>query len=135
MKKRILIADKLAARAVEALKQAGHQVHFEPSLKGETLIQALAQEKGIFVANCPGKNAAAVAELTIGLLIALDRRIPDNVFEIRLGHWNKAEFSKAKGLKGRTLGVINWVGKYRARGGKTGAGAGDACGRVEPFTH
>ena len=63
-------------------------------------------KRGIFVANCPGKNAVAVAELTMGLLLALDRFIPDNVADIRAGSWNKAAYSKAQGLKGRTLGII-----------------------------
>lgn len=65
-----------------------------------------ANKKGIYVANCPGKNSVAVAELTIGLMIALDRRIPDNVIDFRNGKWNKAEYSKAEGIKGKTLGII-----------------------------
>lgn len=65
-----------------------------------------ASSRGIFVANCPGKNAAAVAELTLGLILALDRFIPDNVRDARAGVWNKAAFSKAQGIKGRTLGVV-----------------------------
>jgi len=65
-----------------------------------------ASDRGIFVANCPGKNAAAVAELTLGLILALDRSIPDNVNDARAGKWNKAKYSKAAGLKGRTLGII-----------------------------
>ena len=67
---------------------------------------AEASNRGIFVANCPGKNASAVAELTIGLMIALDRRIPDNVHQARIGRWEKARFAKADGLHGRTLGVV-----------------------------
>jgi D-3-phosphoglycerate dehydrogenase / 2-oxoglutarate reductase len=65
-----------------------------------------ASARGIFVANCPGKNAAAVAELTLGLMLAADRAIPDNVIDARNGVWNKGLYGKAKGLKGRTLGVI-----------------------------
>ena len=65
-----------------------------------------ATEAGVQVANCPGKNAAAVAELAFGLIIALDRRIPDNVSQLREGKWNKKEFSKARGLAGSTLGLI-----------------------------
>jgi len=65
-----------------------------------------ASELGIFVANCPGKNANAVAELAIGLMIALDRHIPDGVQASREGRWNKARFAKARGLCQRTLGVI-----------------------------
>jgi D-3-phosphoglycerate dehydrogenase / 2-oxoglutarate reductase len=65
-----------------------------------------ASARGIYVSNCPGKNSTAVAELAFGLILALDRRIPDNVAELRTGKWNKKEFSKAKGLYGRTLGLI-----------------------------
>ena len=65
-----------------------------------------AAEMGIYVANCPGKNAVAVAELTMGLLLALDRQIPDCVQSLRQGRWNKKGFSQARGLLGRTLGVI-----------------------------
>jgi D-3-phosphoglycerate dehydrogenase len=65
-----------------------------------------ASAKGVSVANCPGKNSVAVAELAIGLMVSLDRRIPDNVNDFRNGKWNKAEYSKADGLKGKTLGVV-----------------------------
>lgn len=65
-----------------------------------------ARRRNVAVANCPGKNAVAVAELTLALICALDRRIPDNVFELREGKWNKQEYSQARGLKGRTLGII-----------------------------
>lgn len=65
-----------------------------------------ASNRGIFVANCPGKNSVAVAELTLGLVLALDRFIPDNVIEARNGHWNKKTFAQAQGIKGRTIGII-----------------------------
>jgi D-3-phosphoglycerate dehydrogenase len=65
-----------------------------------------ATAKGIQVANCPGKNAIAVAELAMGLMLSLDRRIPDNVADLRAGTWNKKEYSKARGLYGKTLGVL-----------------------------
>jgi len=69
-----------------------------------------ASARGIYVSNCPGKNSIAVAELAFALIAALDRRIADNVVQLREGKWNKKEFSKAKGLYGRTLGLIG-VGK------------------------
>jgi D-3-phosphoglycerate dehydrogenase len=65
-----------------------------------------ANEKGIFVSNCPGKNSIAVAELAMGLICAVDRRIPDNVIDFRSGEWNKALYSKADGLFGKTLGIV-----------------------------
>ncbi|MBK8913038.1 MAG: hydroxyacid dehydrogenase [Phycisphaerales bacterium] len=66
-----------------------------------------ASKRGILVSNCPGQNAAAVAELTMGLIIALDRRIPDNVADLRGHKWCKKEYSKrAQGLRGMTIGVV-----------------------------
>lgn len=71
-----------------------------------TIDVAAASRRGIYVSNCPGKNSIAVAELAFGLILALDRRIPDNVAELRGGKWNKRAYSKAKGLYGRTLGLL-----------------------------
>src|SRR6266702_3269311 len=65
-----------------------------------------ASERGIYVANCPGKNSIAVAELAFGLILALDRRIVDNAADLKRGVWNKKEYSKAKGLFGATLGLV-----------------------------
>lgn len=75
-----------------------------------TIDVAAASKRGIYVSNCPGKNSIAVAELAFALILALDRRIADNVISLRQGVWNKKEFSKARGLFGRTLGLIG-VGK------------------------
>src|ERR1700694_325413 len=71
-----------------------------------TIDVAAASQRGIYVSNCPGKNSIAVAELAFALILALDRRIADNVIALRRGEWNKKEFSKARGLFGRTLGLI-----------------------------
>ena len=65
-----------------------------------------AKALGIEVRNCPGRNAAAVAELAFGLIIALDRQIPDSVAELRRGRWDKLRFSDARGLFGSTLGLL-----------------------------
>ncbi|MDX2132591.1 MAG: NAD(P)-dependent oxidoreductase [Planctomycetota bacterium] len=70
-----------------------------------------ASAQGVKVCNCPGMNAVAVAELTMGLLLCCDRRIADQTAELRAGRWNKKEFSKtgaggARGLMGLTLGVV-----------------------------
>lgn len=73
-----------------------------------TIDVAAASRRGIYVSNCPGKNAVAVAELTFALILALDRRVADNVAELRAGRWNKKEFSRARGLLGRTLGLIGF---------------------------
>ena len=82
-----------------------------------TVDVAAASTRGIYVSNCPGKNAIAVAELAFGLVLALDRRVPDNVADLRAGTWNKKEYSKARGLYGRTIGLIGYgnIGQEMAK--------------------
>jgi len=72
----------------------------------DTIDVATASSLGVFVSNCPGKNSIAVAELVMGLLLSCDRRIPDQVADLRQGTWNKGEYSKARGLHSRTLGIV-----------------------------
>ncbi len=76
-----------------------------------------ASHRGIHVANCPGKNADAVAELAIGLLIAADRQIANSTFDLRAGLWKKGDYGKARGLKTRTLGLLGFgaIGQSVAR--------------------
>jgi D-3-phosphoglycerate dehydrogenase len=82
-----------------------------------TIDVAAASKRGIYVSNCPGKNAIAVAELTFALLLGIDRRVPDNVTDLRTGIWNKKEYSNAQGLYGRTMGLIGFgsIGQEVAR--------------------
>ena len=65
-----------------------------------------ASARGVFVSNCPGKNSIAVAELVFALLLAIDRRIPENIAALRAHKWDKKQFSKADGIYGRTLGLV-----------------------------
>lgn len=65
-----------------------------------------ASGRGISVATCPGKNSIAVAELAWGLILSADRRIHEQAALLRAGQWNKKEYAKARGLYGKTLGVI-----------------------------
>ena len=145
---KILIADKFEQSGRDGLNALGCEISFQPDLKDEPLVDAIAKEqpdvlivrgtkvtepmlaagplklvvragagyntidvaaasrRGIYVANCPGKNSIAVAELAFALILALDRRIADSVIALRAGEWNKKEFSKARGLFGRTLGLV-----------------------------
>lgn len=73
-----------------------------------TIDVAAASRRGVYVSNCPGKNTDAVAELTIGMMIAADRRLVDAVNDLRAGKWRKGEYGKAKGLRGRTLGILGF---------------------------
>lgn len=105
----IVRSTKVPAKVIESA--TGLKVIIRAGAGVDNIDVGAASAKGIKVCNCPGMNAVAVAELTMGLLIACDRRIADQVSAVRGGQWNKKEFSKtgaggAKGLKGMTLGVI-----------------------------
>lgn len=144
----VLIADKFEQTGRDGLQAIGCQVSFQPDLKDDALVAAIAEHqpdvlivrstkvteamlaagplklivragagyntidvaaasrRGIYVSNCPGKNSIAVAELAFALILSLDRRIADAVISLRAGQWNKKEFSKARGLFGRTLGLV-----------------------------
>jgi D-3-phosphoglycerate dehydrogenase / 2-oxoglutarate reductase len=103
-------ADVLVVRGTKVtapMLDAGHLSLIVRAGAGyNTIDVAAASSRGIYVSNCPGKNAIAVAELAFALILALDRRIPDNVAELRAGTWNKKEYSKAQGLYGLTLGLL-----------------------------
>jgi D-3-phosphoglycerate dehydrogenase len=103
-------AEVLVVRSTEvkadALKAGSLGLVVRTGAGYNTIDVATASALGIAVSNCPGKNSVAVAELALGLLLAIDRRIPDNVADLRAGTWNKKLYSQAAGLHGRTLGVI-----------------------------
>ncbi|MBE3071820.1 MAG: hydroxyacid dehydrogenase [Acidobacteria bacterium] len=105
-------ADVLVVRSTvvtEAMLEAGKLALVVRAGAGYNTIDVkAASRRGIYVSNCPGKNSIAVAELAFGLIVALDRRIPDNVVELRGGKWNKKEYSKARGLHGTTLGILGF---------------------------
>jgi D-3-phosphoglycerate dehydrogenase len=72
----------------------------------DTIDTQAASGAGVFIANCPGKNSVAVAELTWGLILACDRRIAAQDHQLKEGKWDKKGFAKARGIYGRTLGII-----------------------------
>ena len=98
-----------STRVTEATMDAGRLALIVRAGAGDNTIDvAAASVRGIYVSNCPGRNAIAVAELAFGLILALDRRIPDNVADLRAGRWNKHEYAKARGLYGMTLGLLGF---------------------------
>lgn len=97
---------QVTAAAVEAGAQLHLIVRAGPGLQGIDVPAASA--RGVYVANCPGKNAIAVAELTMALICAIDRRIPDAVAQLRSGRWERGELSRADGLFGKTIGLAGF---------------------------
>lgn len=86
-----------SARTLNLIVRAGAET--------STIDVKAASERGIYVSNCPGKNGAAVAELVFGMLLAIDRRIPDAVAATRGGRWERQEYGKAEGILGKTIGI------------------------------
>ncbi|MBK6403784.1 MAG: hydroxyacid dehydrogenase [Holophagales bacterium] len=97
---RVTAAEMDQGKSLSLIVRAGAGVN--------TIDVAGASARAISVSNCPGKNAVAVAELAWGLILALDRRIPDQTADLRAGLWNKAEYGRARGLAGRTLGIAGF---------------------------
>jgi len=100
----IVRSTKVPAAVIDAGKQL--KLIIRAGAGTNTIDVKHAAEKNVAVCNCPGTNSVAVAELTFGLILALDRRICHNTQDLRNGVWNKGEYGKAKGIFGRTIGII-----------------------------
>ncbi|HMM34484.1 MAG TPA: phosphoglycerate dehydrogenase [Thermoanaerobaculia bacterium] len=109
---RVTAAEMDQARSLSLVIRAGAGVN--------TIDLAAASARAISVSNCPGKNAVAVAELAWGLILALDRRIAEQTADLKAGLWNKAEYGRARGLAGRTLGIAGFgaIGREVAARGR-----------------
>lgn len=77
-----------------------------------------ARRHGVRVLRTTGSNAVAVAETTLGLILAVNRNIVQGHLGIAAGRWPKAEAARtAATLSGRTVGIVGMghVGKALAR--------------------
>jgi D-3-phosphoglycerate dehydrogenase len=75
---------------------------------------AAARTKGIYITNTPGANSVSVAELVIGLILALARKIPDSATSTRAGGWPRMV---GLSIEGKTIGLLGLgsIGKQVAR--------------------
>lgn len=109
-------AEKPDVLVVRSTKVPAEIIDCNPSLQlivragagYDTIDFVHASKKGIYVANCPGKNANAVAELTLALILSIDRRTAEGNALLKEGKWNKGMFASCKGVRGRTLGLIGF---------------------------
>jgi len=102
----VLVVRSTKVRAEQLAAAASLSLIIRAGAGTNTIDVATASGRGVYVANCPGKNAIAVAELTFGHLLNLDRRIADNVHDLRQGRWAKKAYGKARGVHGRTLALL-----------------------------
>jgi D-3-phosphoglycerate dehydrogenase len=71
-------------------------------------------ERGVLVTNAPGANADSVAELTLGLMIGLARRVPQSAWRVHNERvWGEARHTGSE-LKGKTLGLVG-IGQIGGR--------------------
>ncbi len=100
----VVRSSKVPAEAIGAANRL--QLIIRAGAGTNTIDVQAAADHGVYVTNVPGRNAVAVAELTMGLLLAIDRRIVENVADLRAGRWNKKAYSRADGLLGKTIGIV-----------------------------
>lgn len=107
----VVRSKEVTRKAIEGARQLNLIVR--AGAETSTIDVKAASERGIYVANCPGKNSSAVAELVFGLLVSIDRRIPDAVAALRAGRFERTEYAKAEGVIGKTLGIagVGAIGK------------------------
>ncbi len=99
----VVRSTEVTAKAIEAGKHLNLIIRAGAGVN--TIDVVAASARGVYVANCPGKNGAAVAELTFGLILALDRRLVDATTDLRAGRWEKSQYAAARGLLGRRIGI------------------------------
>jgi len=104
----VVRSTKVSAAAIDAADRLGLIVRAGAGT--DNIDVAAASARGIFICNVPGRNAVAVAELTMGLILSIDRRIPANVADLRAGQWNKGLYSQAAGLLGSKIALIGLGG-------------------------
>ncbi len=102
----VVRSTEVTAQAIEKSRELNLIVR--AGAEFSTIDVRAAAKRGVYVANCPGRNAGAVAELAIAMLVAVDRRIPDAVASLRAGKWERAEFGKAEGIHGKTIGIAGF---------------------------
>ena len=102
----VVRSTEVTAQAIEKSRELNLIVR--AGAEFSTIDVRAAAKRGVYVANCPGRNAGAVAELVMAMIIAVDRRIPDAVASLRAGKWERAEYGKAEGIYGKTLGIAGF---------------------------
>ena len=104
-------ADALIVRSAvqvdDALMEKAHKLRVigRAGVGVDNIDAEAATRRGIVVMNTPGANAVAVAELTIGLMLSLARKVPAANASMHAGKWEKKSLQGAE-LKGKTLGIL-----------------------------
>lgn len=90
-----------------------------------------ATERGVLVMNAPSGNVVSTAELTIGFIFALARRLPQADASMRKGEWKRKEMKGAQ-VQGKTIGIIG-LGRVGAEVAKKASGLGMTVIAYDPL--
>jgi D-3-phosphoglycerate dehydrogenase len=146
---KVLICDKTASDALQAMRDAGIEVDNRPDITPEELVRDAAQyggmvvrsrtkitkevidagtnlkivvrggvgldnidvkyaeSKGVIVRNTPKASSNSVAELALGYMLALARRIPQAAMSMTAGEWKKKQLEGTE-IAGKTLGLVGF---------------------------
>ncbi|KAF0111945.1 MAG: D-3-phosphoglycerate dehydrogenase [Chloroflexi bacterium] len=104
--------DCIDANALSAADQLKVIARYGVGVDNVDLVAA--REKGIIVTNTPGANSVSVAELALGLMLAVARNIPEAVEAVQQGKWPRYS---GVSLEGKTIGILGLgaIGKQLAR--------------------
>lgn len=78
-----------------------------PGIGVDNVDLAAATRRGVVVMNSPGGNIASTAELTLGLLLALARNIPQADASMKAGRWDRKAFTGSE-LAGKRVGIVGF---------------------------
>ena len=122
-----------AVQADEALMEHGPKLRVigRAGVGVDNIDADAATRRGIVVMNTPGANAIAVAELTIGLMLALGRKLPVANATMHAGKWEKKNLQGTE-LRGKTLGILG-LGRIGLEVAKRAKGFGLEIIGSDPF--
>lgn len=100
----VVRSTKVAAATIEAADRLS--LIIRAGAGTDNIDRDAASAAGIYLCNVPGRNAIAVAELTIGLLLAIDRHLVDGASDLRRGQWDKTRYAEADGVFGKRLAIV-----------------------------
>ncbi len=120
---------KVTAKVIEAGKSL--KVVGRAGVGVDNIDVAAAVARGVVVVNCPLAASVSVAEHTVGLMLALARRIPAADASMKQGRWDKSAFMGGE-LNGKTLGLLG-IGRIGAEVARRGAAFGMAVLAYDPY--
>lgn len=98
----------------------------------DNIDESAAAARQVTILSVPGKNANAVAELVIGLMIALTRTVPFYDRMVRSGRWERADCASRRELRAYRLGIVG-LGRVGSQVSALASGLGMSTAAYDPY--